>query len=333
MAHDPKTSARMMADWLAEHPVAGPVLLVDDLGPIAEHLDGVSVDHRSWLREARAGAAAHAWCPDGPFQAAVIRLPKGREAQQMVLHAVAARLAPDAVCYVHGHNDEGIKSAKRPCEEVFLEAQAVDARRHCRIWECRGDRAVGKGELADWMTEVSAKIPGGHLTWNSWPGLFAHGRLDHGTQQLLRALPKFEPGTAILDWACGAGVVAKAVLERSPGVTVDMLDLDALALHAARQNVPEAGGAWLSDGWLGVPEDRRWDVIITNPPWHAGVSTDWTALQDLIKTAPARLNPSGSLWMVTQRNVRVEVPLKSGFRKVKQVVSTPGFRVWHATRH
>lgn len=320
----------MLADWLASNPEDGPAVLVDDAGPIGDWMERAAVQRVAWNRFAWAGAPTTPWCPDGPFQLAAIKLPKGRETQRMVLHAVAARMARGGVAFVHGHNDEGIKSARRPCGEVFEQVEAVDARKHCRVWRCEGPRDVGLSEIDDWKIPVRDSVFGQPLEWDSWPGLFAHGRLDPGSKLLLKALPALPRGTRVLDWACGAGAIAKALSAKNPGIALDLLDLDALAVHAARSNVPEAEHHWVSDAWAGVPPDPKWDLIVSNPPWHAGVATDWTALKDLLRQAPSRLNPGGSLWMVTQRNVRVQYDLEQGFRRVRVASATPGFRVWEA---
>lgn len=331
MVHDPTASSAVAADWLVAHPPAGPVLTIGDAGPVGDALDRLKLPREAWVRLAHAGAPATAWCPDGPFATAVVHWPKGRDAQRMVVHVVAARLAPGGTCWVHGHNEEGIKSAEKVLREAFGSVQAVEARRHCRLWSCTQPLPVGNGAIDDWSTEHADVVATKQLRWRSWPGLFAHGRVDDGTEILVRSMPALAPGARVLDWGCGAGVLALGLLARNPGIAIDLLDIDALAVHAARVNVPEAGDAWVSDGWIGLPPDRRWNVIATNPPWHAGVSTDWTALLDLIRVAPERLVPGGELWMVTRRELPVGPLLERGFARVRIVESRAAFRVWAAT--
>lgn len=247
----------------------------------------------------------------------------------MVLHQVGARLRSDAILYLYGHNDEGIKSAHNPASEVFEEVESVDARKHCRILRCNTPKSGLLGALDDWSGQTHVELPDGPLEFVSWPGLFAHGRLDQGTELLLRALPALEPGTRVLDWACGAGVVAKVLNRRNPGLEIDVLDVDALAVHAARINVPEAGHIFLSDAWSSVPK-RRWDRIVSNPPLHTGVGTDHTALRALIADAPRRMGRKGQLWLVAQRNVRLRKTFEEGFSSVRVAASTAGFKVWVA---
>ena len=247
----------------------------------------------------------------------------------MVLHQVGARLRKDGLLYVYGHNDEGIKSAHKPAAEVFDAVSPVDARKHCRILKCERPKKDLLATLDDWVQTTEVPLPDGPLSFVSWPGLFAHGRLDRGTELLLRALPAMEPETRVLDWACGAGVVGRVLSRRNPGIQLDALDVDALAVHAARLNLPEAGQVYLSDAWSGVPK-RRWDRIVSNPPLHTGVGTDHTALRALIAEAPRRMGRKGQLWLVAQRNVRLRPQLQDVFPSVRVAASTDGFKVWVA---
>ncbi len=324
-------SAQVMARWLEQNPVPGPVLVVDDTGPVQAALEAAGCEVQVWDRERRR-TDAHIWAPDGPFATVVLKLPKGRDAQDMVMHAVGSRMAPGANCFIHGRNDEGIKSAGKHSSGVFASFEPLDARKHCRVLRCESPRDGLKGDLADWRTEVEGQMGEEVLRWTSWPGLFAHGRLDVGTQQLLRALPTFKPEKRILDFASGAGVIAARVLAQNPGVTMDVLDIDPLAIHAARINVPKAGAYYLSNAWDQVPRNAKWDVIISNPPLHAGVQPDFTGLNALVDEAGRYLSRQGELYLVTQTNVRLRDRLEKHFARVRVVGSTPGFKTWHAKK-
>ncbi|MEM6931154.1 MAG: class I SAM-dependent methyltransferase, partial [Myxococcota bacterium] len=94
--------AEAVAYALEELGPEGTWLAVDDrTGGIAAALPGGAV---AWHRQALSGAAATVAPPEGPYDGAVIRLPKGREAFRLVLHQVVAVLKPDAPLVVAGAN-------------------------------------------------------------------------------------------------------------------------------------------------------------------------------------------------------------------------------------
>ena len=121
------------------------------------------------------------------------------------------------------------------------------------------------------------------VPWVTYPGLFAGGGLDVMTAALLRALPTPPVKGAILDACCGSGVIAAALRARAGAqLDIHLLDADAVALDAARANVPTAARVFLCDGWpdtasafpkKGKPKKYEW--IVSNPPVHHGQPDDF----------------------------------------------------------
>ena len=62
--------------------------------------------------------------------------------------------------------------------------------------------------------------------------------------------------TRVLDFCCGSGVIAAALLKREPTVKVDALDADSLAVAAAKVNLPAASKVLCSDCWRGLEEEE-----------------------------------------------------------------------------
>jgi 16S rRNA (guanine1207-N2)-methyltransferase len=194
---------------------------------------------------------------------------------------------------------------------------------------CRGEAAGAlRGSLAAWRTLSRIELAGESCDWVSYPGCFAAGRLDEGTRLLLTALPALSRGARVLDYACGTGVVAAALLRGAPGLAVDALDNDAVALAAARENVPAANlilGTRLADA-----PSRDYAAILCNPPLHQGIAEDRTLVERLIAEAPSRLAPRGCLQLVVQRRVAVDRLLRRHFAEAEVVAETSRYRVWRA---
>ena len=92
----------------------------------------------------------------------------------------------------------------------------------------------------------------------------------------------------------------------------DFLDVDAVALAAARENVP---GARLipSDGFDAL-EHERYDLIVSNPPFHEGKVETGRVVERLVRGAPDHLETDGSLVLVTQRRLPLAALLASTFK-------------------
>ena len=317
--------SQVVADWLAENPITGTALVVDDSeGRIATELEDLEVETTSWRRLSPVGST---WMPDGSWDSVIVRLPKGREALEMYLQGAAARLRPGGVLLLCGTNDEGIKSAGKRIEAAFEQVETVETRRRCRVFRASQPRSATAGGLEPWAQSCAEEA----LTWISFPGVFANGRVDAGTRALLDHIEGPDPKTKVLDFGCGSGLLSLEMRRKVPGLSVDLLDIDGLAVEAARRNLPGCE-VFHSDGFAAV-KGRRWDLIVSNPPFHDGVARDHDVLARLILEAPNHLTNGGKLYIVCQRNVPVQEPLAKAFgpRKCERL-HLGRYQVWRAIK-
>lgn len=186
------------------------------------------------------------------------------------------------------------------------------------------------------------------LPWVVMPGLFAGGELDLMTTFLLQHIPKPPARARILDYGCGSGAIAAALaLRGGPGVRLTLQDSDAVALVAARRNVPAAESVVCADRLRGLPPavvGRGFDWLVSNPPVHAcnGIEQDFRMLRALVRGAPKVLRHAaegegggggGVLWIVAQEYVPCGPLLRAhgGYGHVDCCYSADGrFVLWRA---
>jgi 16S rRNA (guanine1207-N2)-methyltransferase len=332
---DPIAAADDLIDGLLEDlaiTASSRVLIANQHGRLDGLLKQRGAEPTLWNRRiARNGDRATAWPAGGPFDRILLRLPKSKPEQDMTTHALAALLTPYGRLIVYGGNDEGIKPLSKRLEVLFQTVALRAARGHGRVLEASQlqDDATVKAALDDWRQVREMPIGGAKRPWTSYPGLFADGALDDGTALFLAHLPVIAETAAVLDYGCGTGVLAAAMLAHAPACRVALLDNDSLALAAARDNTGSA------DTILGVSlaalGTRRFDAIVSNPPIHVGVREDHTALERLIAEAPAHLADGGVLQMVVQRRIPLERLLAAEFAHAAIAADDGRFRIWRAT--
>jgi 16S rRNA (guanine1207-N2)-methyltransferase len=204
----------------------------------------------------------------------------------------------------------------------------VASRGHGRVLAARRPAVLEalRGELGQWRQVSLLSIAGKLRAWVSYPGIFAAGRIDEGSQLLLETLPVLPAGTCAADFGCGSGVIAAAIAG-VPELRLDMIDHDSLALTAAKENVP-AGQPILASSLAGA--GGRWHAILSNPPLHVGMAESHAALNALIAQAPAHLRRDGTLQIVLQRRLAVEALLARNLTDVRILADNGRYRVWSA---
>jgi 16S rRNA (guanine1207-N2)-methyltransferase len=258
-----------------------------------------------------------------------LRLPRAKDELEMTAHAAAGALAPGGRLLVYGATDEGIKSAPGRVGSAFGSVTSVATGGRCRIVEARDPGTPLRDTLEAWAFSFDPGVEGVAERWRSYPGVFAHGRVDGGTRLLLEHLPPVEPGQRVVDFGCGHGIVGARVLAREPAAEVTFVDVDAVALEAVRSNLGPVA-VRLSDGWGSVALEPV-DHVVSNPPYHAGKGESLAVIRELVEGAARRLPARGTLTLVVQRRLPVETLLSPSFARVEAVADDGPWRVWRAT--
>ncbi len=88
------------------------------------------------------------------------------------------------------------------------------------------------------------------------------------------------PIAQVLDMGTGSGAIALAIKHRRPEAEVTALDASPQALAIAQQNGQDLrlSVQWLLSDWWQSVADRRFDLIVSNPPYIAGDDAHLPAL-------------------------------------------------------
>ncbi|TDF84595.1 class I SAM-dependent methyltransferase [Pseudomonas sp. H9] len=297
--------------------------------------------------------AAHGWCwhagdqaavearfagrshfgveaPAQRFEAAVLFLPKSRDLANYLLNALASRLAGRELFLV-GEKRGGIEGAAKQLH-AFGKPRKLDSARHCQLWQVTVEHAPEAKPLESLAERFELPLADGPLQIVSLPGVFSHGRLDRGTALLLEHLEHLPVGH-VLDFGCGAGVLGATIKRRYPQSQVTLLDVDAFAVASSRLTLAAnglQGEVICGDGIDAAP--RGLEVILSNPPFHTGVHTNYQASENLLKKSADHLKKGGELRLVANSFLRYQPLIEGALGNCSVRAEAQGFKIYQATR-
>ena len=274
--------------------------------------------------------------------AVAVRIPHEKAALVQLLHDAFTMLRPGGHCHVAGATNEGIKSAARMVEEVFGNVVTIATERGHRVVRATrfaGSPASMRDANAEYLRHDAFReqrfvLRGATHEFWSRPGVFSWDHLDEATAILVEQMAIL-PGDRVLDLGCGYGVLGVVAGSVAPAQSVTMLDADSEAVRSAERSARSAGlanaRAIVSDIASAVL-DEQFDVVVTNPPFHVGKSTDLSVPIQFIHDAWKVLAPGGRLQLVANRTLPYEGAIKFLFRNMEKAHDGRRFKVLTAVK-
>lgn len=270
--------------------------------------------------------------PEADFDQAIIFVPKSKELLNYILHNVVSRLSLGSSIFLVGEKKAGVERAAKQLQP-YGKALKLDSARHCQMWQLTIESTVTAKTLADWAQQYTVATPRGDLTICALPGVFSQNRLDLGTAVLLPFLSQLTSGK-IADFGCGAGVISAYLAKLNPKNRIFAMDVDAFALASTRMTfekndlAPEQLEITAVTGIEDAPLFLH--AIVSNPPFHQGIQTNYNASESLCKTSRRHLKSGGELWIVANRFLNYPLLIEQNFGQCTTKADQQGFKVLFA---
>ncbi|KMK41009.1 16S rRNA (guanine(1207)-N(2))-methyltransferase RsmC [Pluralibacter gergoviae] len=248
--------------------------------------------------------------------------PKNKPEAQYQLSNILSLMPIGTDVFVVGENRSGVRSAEQMLAE-YAPLSKVDSARRCGLYHGRLEKQPTFNADGYWS---EYQLDG--LTIKTLPGVFSRDGLDVGSQLLLSTLTPHTKGK-VLDVGCGAGVLSAVLASHSPKVRLSLCDVGASAVEASRATLAAngfEGEVFASNVFSDVT--GRFDMIISNPPFHDGMQTSLEAAQQLIRGAVKHLNSGGELRIVANAFLPYPQVLDDTFGFHDVIAQTGRFKVY-----
>lgn len=265
------------------------------------------------------------------YDTALLITPKGREYARAQLMTAMQALKQGGDLYIGGPNKGGAKSVISDAQQLFGNCTVLDFKKSHRV-------AVStKHESYGYPSEWGAKpyepqthtfdTPLGKIEVVTIPGIFSWNKLDDGTRLLLGHL-KLEGVKSMLDMGCGNGVIGVLAAKQIENVT--MVDDNLLAVYCSRYTVEHnqlANIQVLASDVYSNLDKRKFDLIVSNPPFHKKFDVSTHSSTRMIAEAKNHLNRDGRLMIVINSFLKYEETMTEHFRYARVVVDTGKYKI------
>ncbi|WP_404401555.1 methyltransferase [Idiomarina seosinensis] len=253
---------------------------------------------------------------------------KEQALNQYVLEQLS-ELDADTPVWLAGEKRGGIAALVKKLPAFFAPPVKLASGNHCQLFQTTITESRPAPALADFIHSVPINLTNQQFSVRSLPGVFSKGRLDPATELLLEILPPHLPDP-ILDFACGNGVIA-ATIERRQQAQLSLCDVNPMAIQAAQLNLAAADNQFFcSDGI--PPSLPPQACIISNPPFHTGLKTDYQVARRFIVDAHDKLIRGGQLYLVANNFLPWPEVIIATFGHCHTLASNNKFSVYQAQK-
>lgn len=339
-AHD-AADGLILDEALAEHGPLGDVVVIGDaygalsLGALETgatsvrvHQDAITGERALDANADRVGMRgfAHHGLDASLVESAslvLVRLPRELDALDEIAGLVARHASSDVRLIAGGRVKHMTRAQNAVLARHFAEVRASLARRKARVLHA----STPTPQLADWPR--AERHEGLGLEVIAHGAAFAGTRVDRGTRMLLDVLSDAPPADRVLDLGCGTGLLATAFALAHPAAQVVATDRSLAAVASARATTSANGAAVdvrREDGAHGIADDST-DLVLLNPPFHAGAAVHTGIARHLFAEAARVLRPGGELWCVWNSHLRYRAALERTVGPTRQVARDATFTI------
>ncbi|NUL45154.1 methyltransferase [Cellulosimicrobium funkei] len=287
----------------------------------------------------------------------LLQLPRSLDALEQWAHLIAEHAHEDVVFLAGGRDKHMTPRQNTVLERYFGSVVAGRGRSKSRVITARGPR---RGRPAPFPRTAEHQMPGlGPVTLAAHGATFGGTNLDPGTAFLLRSVEsdlqrgglEWAGGKRAVDVGCGNGTIAvylaslRARLDRVAGSDAPD-EPERMSVVATDQSADACASTRLTASLNGVQDridvrrddalstfpDAGEDLLVLNPPFHAGNAVDTRVAVRLMAASARVLRPGGQLWCVWNSHLMYRPELERLVGPTRQLARDRTFTVTVSTR-
>jgi len=277
---------------------------------------------------------------DNSLDQVIYRISKEKLVVHHIINEAFRCLKEDGQLILAGDKGEGIKTYFSKAKKLFGEGESSKADKDTWLAILSKHNEVSNKQLDDknyheLRVTCSDTQHDSSFEFYSKPGVFGWDKVDKGSAYLIENLDSFlmtliEPPKNALDLGCGYGYLSLNLSYLD--IPVVATDNNAAAIKACDRNFdryPINGKVIAASCAEGITE--KFDLIVCNPPFHAGFSVDGDLTDRFLKAAHDRLHSRGVACFVTNIHIPIERKAHQYFHQAECIMSNGNFKLVRLT--
>lgn len=266
----------------------------------------------------------------------VYRISKERAVVNFLLNEAWRCLKQGGQLVISGSKGEGIKGYFSRARKLFGAGDSRKADKDNWIMQLvkTTDKATALLDDKDYK-QLRVVATDELFEYQSKPGIFGWDKIDKGSKFLIENLDSFlmtlpEPPKNALDLGCGYGYLSLHLMRLD--IPIVATDNNAAAIAACEHNFnryPINARVYAADCATGI--NNKFDLILCNPPFHSGFSTNSELTDSFLQSCYHRLTHSGIACFVTNIHIAIETKARQYFHGVECIASNGNFKLIRLT--
>jgi 16S rRNA (guanine1207-N2)-methyltransferase len=257
------------------------------------------------------------------------RVSKERASSHYIINQAAKLLKPEGKLVLTGGKNDGLKTYVKQACAIFGDHTSAEKHGSCYLATVQRHN-TDLAQLDDKNYAQTRTVEA--LSLQSKPGIFGWEKIDRGSAFLCTHLAAFLARRSVaprtmLDLGCGYGYLSMQASEY--GFThITATDNNAAALAATTINLGQLTiDTDIIAGDAGDQINRRFDIILCNPPFHQGFSIDGDMTVKFLSAAKRLLSSAGQALFVVNNFIPLEHKAKDYFRYIEVIANNGSFKL------
>ncbi|MGH1471209.1 MAG: methyltransferase [Cellvibrionaceae bacterium] len=271
------------------------------------------------------------------FNTIIYRISKEKPLAHHCINESIKKLSKNGELILIGEKNDGFKSiVKNTCDHFEIEKNSKKTGSYYSANLEKTSNTTNENIVNNSLNTQDYKnlrlIEDDGISFYSKPGVFGWNKVDRGSKLLAEYIThhhhQFRKASSFLDLGCGWGYFSLVTKDFETEYRC-ATDNNIAAVNATQKNMELNGldvDVLLDD--CGSNIERRFKLIVCNPPFHSGFGVDEELSKKFLKQTSRLLNKRGTALFVVNQFIPIERLGEKLFGKIQLVQQDQGFKIF-----